>query len=68
MAQSRYSKSAVALTVLLFVFIFSGCIRLQGKAGYWHQGSDEKGPAAKQVGFDTAEIIQRDRQEGNIAT
>ncbi|MBI3307663.1 MAG: hypothetical protein HYZ84_07655 [Candidatus Omnitrophica bacterium] len=56
--------------VLGFILIIclAGCVRLQGKAGYWHQDEDDEYPKGKTVGFDTQDIVQRDRREGSITT
>lgn len=53
--------------LLLFLTVFSmGCIRLQGKAGDWYQGANDGLPKGKEIGFDTQDIVQRDRHEGGI--
>lgn len=41
--------------LVLGVFL-SGCIRLSGKAGYWHKGPDDEYAKSKQVGFDTQKL------------
>lgn len=48
--------------------ILSGCIRLAGTAGYWKQGPNEEAPQAKQVHFDSNDLVYPDRPKGNITT
>ena len=55
------------LIVILAAFA-AGCIRLQGKAGYWHQGSEDESPKGKEIGFDTQNLVQQNRREGSITT
>ena len=52
--------------LLLLSFIFSGCIRLVGKAGYYHQGSDDEAPQVKEAGFDTAKVFSSSKSTGSI--
>ncbi len=52
--------------ILSFLISFTGCIRLSGSAGYWHQGPNDEVPKTKQVGFDTQDIVAPDRPKGNI--
>jgi hypothetical protein len=52
--------------LLIFAFLFSGCIRLTGSAGYWKKGSEDEAPKSKTVGFDTQDLVDPDRPKGNI--
>lgn len=45
--------------------IFSGCVRVAGTAGHWH--TNEEGESqAKQVGFDTMNLVPKDQDQGNV--
>lgn len=45
-----------SFALILLMLIFSGCVRLTGKAGYWKQGPEDAEPQVKQAGFDTANL------------
>ena len=50
----------ISYTLLLIacsLTLLSGCIRLSGKAGYWHKGADDEYAKSKQVGFDTQRFV-----------
>ncbi len=47
---------------------FSGCIRLTGTAGYWHQGKDDEQPQGKSVTLDTNDVVYPNRAKGSIET
>jgi hypothetical protein len=47
-------------------FIFSGCVRVAGTAGYWHANAEGEAQA-KQVGFDTADLVPKGKDLGNIS-
>ena len=49
------------------VFVFSGCIRLTGTAGYWHKDEDGEAAKGKSVTLDTNDLVNPDRTKGNIA-
>ena len=70
MVLERYRNSVkvsfLGLFLALTVFMGTGCIRLQTKAGYWYQGADDAEPVSKQIELDTQDIVQRDRAAGNI--
>lgn len=52
--------------LMLIGLVFSGCIRLAGKAGYYHQGPDEDAPQVKEAGFDTAQMFPSSKSTGSI--
>jgi hypothetical protein len=45
--------------------IFSGCVRVAGTAGYWHT-NEEGGAQTKQVGFDSTNLVSKDKDQGRI--
>ena len=52
--------------MVVFVFLFSGCIRLWGGAGYVKEAPREK--SERVVGFDTAQLFEDRQTKGIIAT
>jgi hypothetical protein len=59
-------KIILYLLPVLLIAVLSGCIRLAGSAGYYKQGTEDKEPVSKSVGFDTQDLIDPDRPKGNI--
>ena len=55
------------LSLVCCLWSLSGCIRLSGSAGFWHQGKENEAPKAKSVGFDTASLNPNDAP-GDIQT
>ena len=72
MKQEKYSEKkekgqCFYLLIFTFTLLFlSGCIRLTGNAGYWHQGPNDEQPKSKQVGFDTNDYVPGTPAPGNI--
>ena len=50
------------IAVLLTVFL-GGCV--SGSAGYWNTGPDGQ-LKSKQAGFDTANLVQKDKTLGSV--
>ncbi|HXV27595.1 MAG TPA: hypothetical protein VD913_01380, partial [bacterium] len=67
---TRFKSHSLPMGFWLFCFCFvsAGCVRVAGKAGYWHQGAEDEEPKTKQVGFDTQNIVDRDKTPGSIET
>jgi hypothetical protein len=40
--------------------VFSGCVHVAGTAGYWHADA-ERESQNKQVSFDTANLVSKDK-------
>ena len=55
-----------ALTIPILLFALTGCIRVSGGAGYWHQGAEDEAPTVKQVGFDTDDVVHPNKTPGSI--
>lgn len=55
----------IILVISPLVFIFQGCVRLTGSAGYWKTTPDGE-VQSKQAGFDTANLVSKDKTTGNI--
>ena len=54
--------------LILIGTLFQGCVRLTGNAGWWHQGTNDESPKAKQIGFDTNDYVPGAKAPGNITT
>lgn len=54
------------IPILLLCLAFSGCIRVAGTAGYYKQDSDDLSPKAKQVGFDTQNVVNKFKTPGSV--
>ena len=55
------------LLVIMFVtFLFSGCVRLWGGAGYVKETPEEQ--TERVVGFDTAKAFEQKQTKGSITT
>gem|GEM_PF-4868125 len=50
---------------LLISGLSAGCVRASGMAGYWHTGSSGE-TQTKQVGFDTTNLVPKDKDRRNI--
>ena len=57
MKKNKKEKSFPPALFLLLFFIFPGCIRFAGKAGYVYQGPRDEAPKSRQIEFDTRKII-----------
>lgn len=53
--------------ILSLEFVFAGCVRLGGSAGYWKTGTDGE-TKSQQVDFDTARFFPSDPTQGSITT
>jgi hypothetical protein len=58
-AKKIRSRTFYSLVIIFFLITstLSGCIRLTGKAGYWHKGKEDEYAKSKQVGFDTQKFV-----------
>jgi hypothetical protein len=54
------------LFLFLSLFLYSGCIRLVGKAGYYKETPEETKESV--VGFDTAKIMEDKQTKGSITS
>jgi len=54
------------LLLIISLLILSGCIRLQGGAGYFYQGSGDSEPKSGSVVLDTDDIIHPNKAPGSI--
>ena len=50
----------------IFFILLSGCVRITGNAGYWHQGPNDEAPKSKQAGFDTNDLVPGAPAPGSI--
>jgi hypothetical protein len=41
----------------LMTLLLVGCLRINGSAGYWKQGTEDNAPEVHAAGFDTAKLI-----------
>ncbi len=64
----RFPNPAVFVVLFCLCTVFSSCVRVAGKAGYWKQGTEDEAPAVKQVGFDTQNLVDRNKAPGSIET
>ena len=62
------TKKKIASLLLVSCLLFSGCVRVAGKTGYWYKGSEDEEAKAKQVGFDTQDLVDPNRAPGSITT
>lgn len=60
---SRFLQFAAGMLCLLCC----GCIRVRAGAGTWHEGSGEEAAHVHALELDTQDLVQRDRNEGNIS-
>ena len=51
---------------LIVCVLCSGCIRLTGGAGLWHQGPNDETPKTKQVHFDTHDYVPGTPAPGTV--
>ncbi len=63
-----FRNPAVFVVLFCLCTVFSSCVRVAGKAGYWKQGPEDEAPAVKQVGFDTQNLVDRNKAPGSIET
>ena len=61
-----FQRQTTHLIFILGFFLISGCIRLVGKAGYYHETPEET--KERVVGFDTAKILEDKQTKGSITT
>lgn len=62
-----FFSSFVILSFLSIVCcLLSGCIRVSGTAGYYGKGAEGEAPKAKQVGFDTQNVVNKFKTPGTI--
>ena len=62
------SAPAIFILPIAFCLFWGGCSHLQGNAAYWYQGPEDEEPKVKQVGLDTQDLVQRDRQAAGITS
>ena len=60
-----FSRTFCLIFILIFP-LFSGCIRLVGKASYYKQTPEETKESV--VGFDTAKILEDKQTKGSITS
>jgi len=53
----KHLSRILFVMLLLAGFFMSGCLRLEGNAGFWKQGPRDEGPKIGQIGFDTDQWV-----------
>ncbi len=58
----------IAVALVLICLAYSGCVRVAGTAGYWHQGPEDEEPQGKQVTLDSQKLVpsNSDKTQGSI--
>lgn len=64
----NYAEVITLVSLALFIFLFSGCIRLTGNAGYWKKDAETEEYQGKSVNLDSDDLIYPDRAKGSITT
>lgn len=55
-------------SLFLFTFLFSGCVRLTGNAGYWKKNAETEEYEGKSINLDSDDLIYPNKTKGSITT